>query len=434
MTAPKISVVIPVFNKWELTRDCLKSLAANTEKGTAEIIVVDNASSDVTPKAARFLGESLFGADFKYIRNEQNRNFAGASNQGAEQARGEFIVFLNNDTVVQPGWLPPLLQDFADYGDIAATGPLLLYPDQTPFGVTAQHLGVAISPFMGFLHLYRHLPADSRLAKKRRFFQAITAACLVIPKNLFLEAGKFDEGFINGFEDVDLCGRLSSRGYKFTVNPASVVQHRESQTPGRGNNDHQNSQRLLNGNLILFHPDWGAHLEKDGFTLNLDEWLFFNPRLQPRLEMTLNAALPKLPLEELKQLVMDHIYWEKGWQKLLAETEGRPEHPQYIKMYFKLFSSMRTVSQALAAGKKHGDRELVTLGLNFIANAWIEPRQLLKSAEAGRNICLRHGLEGMAASLETWMSNYEDFKNRIFANFVKERRETLKQMGLIPPQ
>lgn len=355
MPAPKVSIVIPVFNKWELTRDCLKSIAANTERGAAEVIVVDNASSDVTPRAARFLGESLFGADFKYIRNEQNRNFAGASNQGAEQARGEYAVFLNNDTVVQPGWLPPLLQDFSDYGEIAATGPVLLYPGQTPFGLTVQHLGVTVTPFMSFNHLYRHLPANSRLAKKRRFFQAITAACLVIPKNLFLETGKFDEGFINGFEDVDLCGRLSSQGYKFTVNPDSAALHRESQTPGRGNNDQQNSRRLLNGNLILFQPDWERLLGEDGFTLNIDEWLFWSPGLQPRLEKALNAALPGLSLDELKQLVMDHIYWEKGWQKLLAETEGMPERQQYLKTRFQLFASFPSVSQALAEGKKHGD-------------------------------------------------------------------------------
>lgn len=73
------SIVIPVYNKWDLTRQCLKSIAANTDKSRIEVIVVDNGSSDATEKSCLFLGKQLFGDFFHYIRNELNRNFAGVS-------------------------------------------------------------------------------------------------------------------------------------------------------------------------------------------------------------------------------------------------------------------------------------------------------------------------------------------------------------------
>ena len=166
------SIVIPVYNKWDLTRNCLKSIASNTDKSKIEIIVVDNASTDVTQNGCSFLGKQLFGDAFHYIRNEINRNFAGASNQGAEFAQGEFVIFLNNDTEVQPGWYQPLINDFSAHPDIAATGPLLVYPDETLLGRTVQHLGIFISPSYSrgipmrvsrLLRLLRRNVASSRL-------------------------------------------------------------------------------------------------------------------------------------------------------------------------------------------------------------------------------------------------------------------------------
>ena len=166
------SIVVPVYNKWDLTRNCLKSIASNTDKSKIEIIVVGNASTDATQKGCSLLGKQLFGEAFHYIRNGINRNFAGASNQSAKLAPGEFVIFPNNDTEVQPSWYQPLINDFSAYPDIAATGPLLVYPDETLLGRIVQHLGIFISPSYSrgipmrvsrLLRLLRRNVASSRL-------------------------------------------------------------------------------------------------------------------------------------------------------------------------------------------------------------------------------------------------------------------------------
>ena len=223
-----LSIIIPVYNQWELTRACLKALASTTKDVFIEVIVIDNASTDVTPQACPLLGKQLFGDAFRYIRCQSNINFGPASNIGAKMAVGEFLIFLNNDTVPLPGWYQPLIDDFSRFPNIAASGPLLLYPKSEPFGHTVQHLGVFVSPFLKVGHLYEGIPAESPLAHKRRFFQIITGACMVIPRKLFIAVGLFDEEFINGFEDVELCLRLRQQGYRMTVNPKAKVIHHTS--------------------------------------------------------------------------------------------------------------------------------------------------------------------------------------------------------------
>lgn len=103
-----ISVIIPVFNNWNLSQECLLSLAKTTENEDIEVIVVDNASTDATRNECSSFGENLFPERFFYFRQDENRNYAGANNIAAAQARGNFLFLLNNDTIAQDGWLPPL--------------------------------------------------------------------------------------------------------------------------------------------------------------------------------------------------------------------------------------------------------------------------------------------------------------------------------------
>ncbi len=131
----KASIIIPVFNKLELTRQCLTTLASITTMPEYEVIVVDNASSDGT---AEFLAE--LGGDVQVISNPENYGFAVACNQGANAARGEFLLFLNNDTIPTDGWLNALVDEVERHPDVAVVGSKLLYEDGT-----IQHAGVAFS-------------------------------------------------------------------------------------------------------------------------------------------------------------------------------------------------------------------------------------------------------------------------------------------------
>ena len=218
------SIIIPVFNKCDLTRQCLTSLAEVTQGCSYEVILVDNGSSDDTSSFLKTLG-----GDVKVIRNNENLGFAKACNQGAAAARGQYLVFLNNDTIPKSGWLQALVDEVVLDPDVAIVGSKLLYPDDT-----IQHAGVVFSkncliPY----HVFRGAPGDLKAANLRRAFQVVTAACMLIRREEFQAVSGFDETYINGFEDVDLCLKVGKRGKQIIYQPQSVLYHLEHQTPGR---------------------------------------------------------------------------------------------------------------------------------------------------------------------------------------------------------
>ncbi len=236
------SIIIPVWNKLELTVQCLTALAAVTTESSYEVIVVDNHSTDGT---AEYL--SSLSGDVQVIQNQENLGFAKACNQGAKAARGKYLVFLNNDTIPLKGWLKALVSEVEGYPEVGIVGSKLLYPDGT-----IQHAGVVLSRLEGLpYHIYRGFSGDSPAVNQRREYQVVTAACLLIRQSLFMELGGFDEGFHNGFEDVDLCLKAGERGAHIVYQPRSVLYHLESQTPGRKQHDQPNAVRL--------HERWKSH-------------------------------------------------------------------------------------------------------------------------------------------------------------------------------
>jgi GT2 family glycosyltransferase len=229
------SIIIPVFNKVELTQQCLMHLANVTEGISYEVIIVDNNSSDST---GEFL-QSLDG-DVQVIRNSTNVGFSKACNQGARAARGNHILFLNNDTIPQVNWLAPLIQELEEHEDVGIVGSKLLYPDKT-----IQHAGVVFSRNNESPHHFlQGVPGDLELVNERKEFQVVTAACMLVRKDVFVQVGGFDEGYINGFEDVDLCLKVSAAGKKIIYQPKSWLYHLESQSSGRKKHDKKNARRL----------------------------------------------------------------------------------------------------------------------------------------------------------------------------------------------
>ena len=225
--ASRVSVVIPVWNLWDMTEPCLRSLAEHSAGENMEVVVVDNHSTDATASELEPLGEALFGTAFKAVRMTENVGFARGCNAGAQAAGGDLLFFLNNDTTLTPGWLPPLRAVMSD-PKIGAAGPLLLYPDGT-----VQHCGIYVNPFNAVGHLYEHLPGSFAAARKPHPLQAITGAAIMLRKTQFEACGGFHEGFRNGFEDIDLCFALRAQGLKLRVESRSVIYHHTSRTPGR---------------------------------------------------------------------------------------------------------------------------------------------------------------------------------------------------------
>lgn len=404
---PESSIIIPVFNQWRLTKVCLESLAATIGNRDVEIIVVDNASSDETVNACPALGATLFGDSFLYHRCEKNINFGPASNLGARLAHGEYLIFLNNDTEALPGWYEPLINDFKLFPNLAATGPLLLYPPQGMFGHTVQHLGVYISALKNVHHLYAGIPADSDLAKKRRFFQVITAACMVIPKRLFMEIGLFDEKFINGFEDVELCARLSLSGHRLSVNPEARMIHYQGRSVGRNDNEEKNARYLATTSYQRLNPDWHNFLADDSMSPGINTWGETQPMLPPRERIKLEARLTS---QNLKPLILQYPYWEKGWQALHESVKNIDERAHLNMIRTNLFPGPRFALENIEEDLALGRKERLLQWDNILARYMLPFKSYVDNARYRKMTAMRNGAPEIAKLYDQWLYASEDFR------------------------
>jgi glycosyltransferase involved in cell wall biosynthesis/GT2 family glycosyltransferase/ADP-heptose:LPS heptosyltransferase len=257
----EVSIIIPVLNNLQLTQQCLQYIWENTLPGSFEVIVIDNGSNDGTDQ---FLRQEEKAGRIRLISNKENLGFAKASNQGAKIAQGEYLIFLNNDTKVQPGWLEELINCAQKDEDIAVVGAKLLYPDDT-----IQHAGVVFNDDKKVYHVYKNFAKDHPAVNKEREFQAVTAACMLIKRDIFFSVGLFNERYRNGLEDLDLCFKVREQGYKIVYNPQSVVYHYESKTPGRFEGEAANCQLFLSRWYNKIISDMRKYYQEDGITLEV---------------------------------------------------------------------------------------------------------------------------------------------------------------------
>jgi len=234
--APLLSCIVPLFNHLELSRAMLASLRASLPAGlTHEIILVDDGSTDGTR-------EWLAGLDFPgltVLLNERNLGFAGTNNRGARQARGRYLALLNNDLLLAPGWLEPMLDLYQYNSDkVGVVGNLQL---RVSDGLL-DHAGIRATRDGKLVHIRRHPPSSPRVLK----VLAVTAACCLVSRERFLSVGGFDESYVNGGEDVDLCLALRAQGLPSLLATRSVIRHHVSATRGATSlQDERNSRRLF---------------------------------------------------------------------------------------------------------------------------------------------------------------------------------------------
>jgi GT2 family glycosyltransferase/glycosyltransferase involved in cell wall biosynthesis len=219
---PRVSIVIPVFNKIAYTAACLRSLVEHAEGIAFETIVVNDCSTDATAqRLAQIDG-------IRIHRNAQNLGFVGSCNAGAAMARGEFIVFLNNDAVVTAGWLRALLDCFAQEPDAGLVGSKLVYPD----GRLQEAGGIVFSDGSGWNYGRFGDPSDPRY-NVRRDADYCSGAAIMLPRALFEKLGGFDTRYAPAYyEDTDLAFAVRDSGKKVLVEPRSCVVHFEGVTAG----------------------------------------------------------------------------------------------------------------------------------------------------------------------------------------------------------
>ena len=349
--APSLSIVIPVFNNWKLTRDCLLSLREHTTGDDFEVIVVDNASSDDTPAELPSLGETLFPGRFICLRFSENRNFGPACNAGATAATAPLVFFLNNDTLMTPQWSEPLLAAMNAADAPGAVGPLLLYPDDT-----VQHLGVTITP-SGVDHLYKGIAAEHPVVGKKRPLQCLTGAALLTSRSTFLSVGGFHEGYRNGCEDLELTARIREQGRTLLCIAASRVYHLESQTPGRMDKEKDNFRLLFERCGDLLAIDIHLHARQDGFEARLDDWDNLSVVVTPEGSSRLVSSIDSQDTQAVSALLRRNPYWLEGAALLrdVLDRNGLPN--QALAAAYKvleIFPNVADSKKAMALAVKAG--------------------------------------------------------------------------------
>ena len=219
---PKVSIIIPVYNKWVYTAACLRSLLEFKGKVSFEVIVVDDQSSDETAKQL----EDIDG--LTHLRNEKNLGFVGSCNRGARHARGEYLVMLNNDTQVLEGWLDELIDTFDREPEAGLVGARLVYPD----GSLQESGGIVFNDGSGW-NYGRGKQAENPEYLYLREADYCSGACIALKTEYFLQIGAFDERYAPAYyEDTDLAFRVRESGLKVMIQPLSAVIHHEGITSG----------------------------------------------------------------------------------------------------------------------------------------------------------------------------------------------------------
>jgi GT2 family glycosyltransferase/glycosyltransferase involved in cell wall biosynthesis len=241
-----VSVIVPLFNAVNYTRRMVESFFANQPAAPFELIFVDNASTDETPQFLETLSDRA-----TIITNQSNLNFSGACNQGARAAKGKYLLFLNSDTLLLPGWLEPMVAILERERTIGVVGNKHIYPGTRRL----HHAGVCFDSNYESSHYLVNVDFDDPRVNYRRDFQAVNGACLLIRRELFAQIGGFNEMYKNGCEDLELCLEVRKLGYRVTYTPDSQILHFGQRSPGRNN--------LNNQNIQLFKERWQGIVQPD---------------------------------------------------------------------------------------------------------------------------------------------------------------------------
>jgi GT2 family glycosyltransferase/glycosyltransferase involved in cell wall biosynthesis len=252
--APAVSIVIPVFNALRFTYHCLSALRRHVASIPYELIVVDDHSSDDTSHELARL------PNLRLLTNKENIGFVRSCNRGAAAARGPVLVFLNNDTQAQPGWLEALTETFDVYPDAGLVGSRLLYPDgrQQEAGAIVFNDGSA----WNYGHLDDPYKPEYSYVREPDY---VSGASLAIRRELFERLGGFDEHFAPGYyEDADLAFRVRAAGFRVLYQPLSRVVHFEGVSAGRDENAASGMKRFQAINRQKFLQRWGKELASHG--------------------------------------------------------------------------------------------------------------------------------------------------------------------------
>ena len=268
---PLVSIIIPNKDEKETLKDCIESIRKKTEYENYEIIIVENNST--TEEIFQYYKELSKDPKIRLLRWKKEFNYSAINNYGVSHARGEYLIFLNNDVkIITPGWIKEML-GVCQRPEVGAVGVKLIYPDNT-----IQHAGcvIGIGGIAG--HMFVDMPANRtgylHKASILQDMSAVTAACMMMKRTAFEEAGGFTEKLAVAFNDVDLCLKVRKNEKLIVYDPYVQLYHMESKT--RGAEDSTEKVRRFQEEIEYMRCQWIDILKKgDPYynkNLSLTKW------------------------------------------------------------------------------------------------------------------------------------------------------------------
>ncbi|MEM1145000.1 MAG: glycosyltransferase [Pseudomonadota bacterium] len=245
---PRVSIIVPVYNDYRVTINCLKTVLEHTAGISYELLIADDHSDDLTAT----IDDRVHG--IKVIRTSENLRFLRNCNAAAEQARGEFTVFLNNDTAVTEGWLESLLEPFVD-PEVGIAGPKLLFAD----GKLQEAGGIIWRDASGWNYGRGDDPKKPAY-NYRRDVDYVSGACLAIRRTVWESVGGFDERFAPAYyEDADICFAARDQGHRVVYQPQSQIYHFEGVSNGTDLSSGVKKHQVTNQGV--FREKWATILD-----------------------------------------------------------------------------------------------------------------------------------------------------------------------------
>lgn len=361
---PLVSVVIPIHGKPAYTLACLRSIVRHAPKAAFEVIVVDDASPDDSV-------ERLAQVDgLRLLRNERNLGFVGTCNAGAAAARGEFLLFLNNDTQVMPNWLDGLLCCFADRADCGIAGSRLVYPDGR-----LQEAGGLVFADGSCWTSGRFEQRDAPAWRYRREVDYVSGASLMIRREVFDRAGGFDQRYAPAYyEDADLAFAVRQLGLEVCYEPSSTVIHCEGISAGTDLHSGMKRHQVIN--QATFVAKWENALRaqppKGTSLMRALRW-----RQRGRV-LVVDGMTPDPTRDSgsLRLIAMLRLLEEQGWSVSFLPDDGRASDEEV--------------------------RALGALGVEVLCRPWVSdlPHWLRAHGHELHGVMLcRHAVAGQYASL-----------------------------------
>lgn len=253
--SPLVSILIPNKDQKDTLDQCLKSIEARTDYENYEIIIIENNS---TEQETFEYYKQIKNPKIRVIEWKDEFNYSAINNFGVRHAKGEYLLFLNNDIeVINSDWLGEMLSN-CQREEVGAVGAKLYYPDNTVqhAGVIVGIGGVAGSVFVG---LKRGYTGYMHRASIQQNLSAVTAACMMVKKSVFEEVGGFEEELKVAFNDIDFCLKIREKGHLIVYDPYVELYHYESKT--RGAEDTTEKIRRFQSEIEYMRSHWSSILK-----------------------------------------------------------------------------------------------------------------------------------------------------------------------------